>query len=97
MQRSTSSTSQLIHLVIHLVLPVLVAQRSGGCAALSGRVAAKPPGTPGLPFAGISTLPAGRAACDDAHAVMMSLVSVLLALPAIIAHLYGAGRAARAG
>jgi multidrug resistance protein, MATE family len=29
--------------------------------------------------------------------VMMTLVSVLLALPAIIAHLYGAGRAARAG
>jgi len=26
MHRSTSSTSQLIHLVIHLVLPVLVAQ-----------------------------------------------------------------------
>jgi MatE len=124
MHRSTSSTSQLIRLVIHLVLPVLVAQTSGGCAALSGRVAAKPPGTPGLPFAGISILPAGRAACDDAHAVidtamawrlsaidlasvgiaasitatvMMTLVSVLLALPAIIAHLYGAGRAARAG
>jgi hypothetical protein len=29
--------------------------------------------------------------------VLMTLISVLLALPAIIAHLYGAGRAAQVG
>ncbi|MGA8146645.1 MAG: hypothetical protein WB870_03605 [Gallionellaceae bacterium] len=34
MERSASSTSQSIHLVIHLAWPVLVAQPSGGCAAL---------------------------------------------------------------
>ncbi len=66
----------------------------------------------------LSTLRAGRATCDDAHAVidtamagrlsaialspvgiaasimatvLMTLISVLLALPAIIAHLYCAG------
>lgn len=29
--------------------------------------------------------------------VLMTLISVLIALPAIITHLYGAGRAAQAG
>ena len=44
----------------------------------------------------IALSPVGIAAAIMAT-VLMTLVSVLLALPAIIAHLYGAGRAAQAG
>jgi MATE family multidrug resistance protein len=85
MERSTSSTSQLIH----LAWPVLVAQLAMMAnavidTAMAGRLSA------------IALSPVGIAASIMAT-VLMSLISVLLALPPIIAHLYGAGRGAEVG
>ena len=85
MDRSPSHTSQLIH----LAWPVLVAQ----LAIMANAV--------------IDTAMAGRLSAIDLAAVgiaasimatvLMSLISVLLALPPIIAQLYGAGRRAEVG
>src|SRR5512144_520028 len=81
----TSSTRELIH----LAWPMLVAQ-----LAMMGNAV-------------IDTAMAGRLSAIDLAAVgiaasimatvLMSLISVLLALPPIIAHLYGAGRRADIG
>ena len=89
MDRPASSTSQLIRRVIHLAWPVLVAQLALMAnavidTAMAGRLSA------------IDLASVGIAASITAT-VLMTLVSVLLALPAIIAPLYGAGRAAQAG
>ncbi|MGA8863105.1 MAG: MATE family efflux transporter [Gallionella sp.] len=85
MDRSASHTSQLIH----LAWPVLVAQ----LAIMANAV--------------IDTAMAGRLSPIDLASVgiassimatvLMSLISVLLALPPIIAQLYGAGRRAEVG
>lgn len=80
MERSTSSTSQLIH----LAWPVLIAQLAMMAnavidTAMAGRLSA------------IDLASVGIAASIMAT-VLMSLISVLLALPPIIAQLYGAGR-----
>jgi len=85
MNRSTSPTSQLIH----LAWPVLVAQLAWMAnavidTAMAGRLSA------------IDLASVGIAASIMAT-VLMSLISVLLALPPIIAHLYGAGRGADVG
>jgi len=85
MDRSTSSTSQLIH----LAWPVLVAQLALMAnavidTAMAGRLSA------------IDLASVGIAASIMAT-VLMSLISVLLALPPIIAQLYGAGRGAEVG
>jgi MATE family multidrug resistance protein len=85
MDRPTSSTSQLIH----LAWPVLVAQLAMMAnvvidTAMAGRLSA------------IALSPVGIAASILA-VVLMTLISVLLALPAIIVHLYGAGRGAEVG
>jgi len=82
MERSTSSTSQ----TIHLAWPVLIAQlpmmeNAVIDTAMAGRLSA------------IALSPVGIAASIIAT-VLMTLISVLLALPPIIAHLYGAGRGA---
>ena len=85
MQRPVSSTRELVH----LAWPMLVAQ----LAMMANAV--------------IDTAMAGRLSAIDLAAVgiaasimatvLMSLVSVLLALPPIIAHLYGAGKRADIG
>ncbi len=85
MERSTFSTSQLIH----LAWPVLVAQFAMMAndvidTVMAGRLSA------------IALSPGGIAAAIMATA-LMTLISVLLALPPIIAHLYGAGRGADVG
>ncbi|MGC2458966.1 MAG: MATE family efflux transporter [Gallionellaceae bacterium] len=85
MDRSPSSTSQLIH----LAWPVLVAQLAMMAnavidTAMAGRLSA------------IDLASVGIAASIMAT-VLMSLISVLLALPPIIAQLYGAGRRADVG
>ncbi|HEY8887301.1 MAG TPA: MATE family efflux transporter [Gallionella sp.] len=85
MNRSISSTSQLIQ----LAWPVLVAQLAWMAnavidTAMAGRLSA------------IDLASVGIAASIMAT-VLMSLISVLLALPPIIAHLYGAGRGADVG
>ena len=85
MDRSASPTSQLIH----LAWPVLVAQLAWMAnavidTAMAGRLSA------------IDLASVGIAASIMAT-VLMSLISVLLALPPIIAHLYGAGRGADVG
>jgi MATE family multidrug resistance protein len=85
MDRSTSSTSQLIH----LAWPVLVAQLAMMAnavidTAMAGRLS------------DIDIASVGIAASITAT-VLMTLISVLLALPPIIAHLYGAGRGAEVG
>ncbi|MGO8756281.1 MAG: MATE family efflux transporter [Gallionellaceae bacterium] len=85
MDRSASSTSQLIH----LAWPVLVAQLAMMAnavidTAMAGRLSA------------IDLASVGIAASIMAT-VLMSLISVLLALPPIIAQLYGAGRRADVG
>jgi MATE family multidrug resistance protein len=85
MDRPTSSTSQLIH----LAWPVLVAQLALMAnavidTAMAGRLSA------------IALSPVGIAA-SIMSTVLMTLISVLLALPPIIAHLYGAGRGADVG
>ena len=85
MDRSTSSTSQLIH----LAWPVLVAQLAWMAnavidTAMAGRLSAIDLASVGIAAAIMAT-------------VLMSLISVLLALPPIIAQLYGAGRGAEVG
>jgi multidrug resistance protein, MATE family len=85
MDRSPSSTSQLIH----LAWPVLIAQLAMMAnavidTAMAGRLSA------------IDLASVGIAASIMAT-VLMTLISVLLALPPIIAHLYGAGRGADVG
>ena len=85
MDRSASPTSQLIH----LAWPVLVAQLAWMAnavidTAMAGRLSA------------IDLASVGIAASIMAT-VLMSLISVLLALPPIIAQLYGAGRGADVG
>src|ERR1019366_2751772 len=83
MDRSTSSTSQLIH----LAWPVLIAQLAMMAnavidTAMAGRLSAIDLASVGIAASIMST-------------VLMTLISVLLALPPIIAHLYG-GRFIRA-
>jgi multidrug resistance protein, MATE family len=85
MDRTTSPTSQLIH----LAWPVLIAQLAMMAnavidTAMAGRLYA------------IDLASVGIAASIMAT-VLMSLISVLLALPPIIAQLYGAGRGAEVG
>ncbi len=85
MDRSTSHTSQLIH----LAWPVLVAQLAIMAnavidTAMSGRLSAVDLASVGIAASIMAT-------------VLMSLISVLLALPPIIAQLYGAGRRAEVG
>jgi MATE family multidrug resistance protein len=85
MDRSASPTSQLIH----LAWPVLVAQLAMMAnavidTAMAGRLSA------------IDLASVGIAASIMAT-VLMTLISVLLALPPIIAQLYGAGRRAEVG
>jgi len=85
MDRYTTSTSQLIH----LAWPVLVAQLAWMAnavidTAMAGRLSAIDLASVGIAAAIMAT-------------VLMSLISVLLALPPIIAHLYGAGRRADVG
>jgi MATE family multidrug resistance protein len=80
-----SSTSQLIH----LAWPVLIAQLAFMAnavidTAMAGRLSA------------IDLASVGIAAAITAT-VLMSLISVLLALPPVIAHLYGADRSADVG
>ena len=85
MQQPTSSTRELIH----LAWPMLVAQ----LAMMANAV--------------IDTAMAGRLTVIDLAAVgiaasimatiLMSLISVLLAVPPIIAHLHGAGQRAEIG
>jgi MATE family multidrug resistance protein len=85
MNQSASSTRELVH----LAWPVLIAQ----LALMANSV--------------IDTAMAGRLSAIDLAAVgiaasilgtvLMSLISVLLALPPIIAHLYGAGQSAHIG
>ena len=85
MQRSTSPASQLIH----LAWPVLVAQLAMMAnavidTAMAGRLSAVDLASVGIAASIMAT-------------VLMSLISVLLALPPIIAQLYGAGRRAEVG
>ena len=85
MTRPASATSQLIH----LAWPVLVAQLAMMAnavidTAMAGRLSAIDLAAVGIAAAIMAT-------------VLMSLISVLLALPPIIAHLYGAGRHADVG
>src|SRR5512135_1994389 len=85
MDRPASPTSQLIH----LAWPVLVAQLAMMAntvidTAMAGRLSA------------IDLASVGIAASITAT-VLMSLISVLLALQPIIAHLYGAGERAQIG
>ncbi|MHB1236282.1 MAG: MATE family efflux transporter [Gallionella sp.] len=85
MNRPASPTSQLIH----LAWPVLVAQLALMAnavidTAMAGRLSAIDLASVGIASAIMAT-------------VLMSLISVLLALPPIIAQLYGAGRRAEVG
>ena len=85
MQRPASSTRELLH----LAWPVLIAQLAmmGNAVidtAMAGRLSAIDLAAVGIAAAIMAT-------------VLMSLVSVLLALPPIIAHLYGARRCADIG
>ncbi len=85
MDRPPSSTSQLIH----LAWPVLVAQLAWMAnavidTAMAGRLSAVDLASVGIAASIMAT-------------VLMSLVSVLLALPPIIAQLYGAGLQADVG
>ena len=85
MDRTPSPTSQLIH----LAWPVLVAQLAWMAnavidTAMAGRLSAVDLASVGIASAIMAT-------------VLMSLISVLLALPPIIAQLYGAGRRAEVG
>lgn len=85
MDRSASSTSQLIR----LAWPVLVAQLAMMAnavidTAMAGRLSAIDLASVGIAASIMST-------------VLMTLISVLLALPPIIAHLYGAGQRADVG
>lgn len=85
MERSTSSASQLVE----LAWPVLVAQLALMAnavidTAMAGRLSAVDLAAVGIAAAIMST-------------VLMSLISVLLALPPIIAHLYGAGQQTEVG
>ncbi|MGA7594904.1 MAG: MATE family efflux transporter [Gallionella sp.] len=85
MSRSVSPASQLVH----LAWPVLVAQLALMAnavidTAMSGRLSAIELASVGIASAIMAT-------------VLMSLISVLLALPPIIAQLYGAGRGAEIG
>jgi MATE family multidrug resistance protein len=85
MDRSTSPASQLIH----LAWPVLVAQLAMMAnavidTAMAGRLSAIDLASVGIAAAIMATL-------------LMSLISVLLALPPIIAQIYGAGRRAEVG
>lgn len=85
MNRSASPTPQLIH----LAWPVLVAQLAWMAnavidTAMAGRLSAIDLASVGIAAAIMAT-------------VLMSLISVLLALPPIIAQLYGAGRGAEVG
>jgi MATE family multidrug resistance protein len=85
MDRPASSTSQLIH----LAWPVLIAQLAMMAnavidTAMAGRLSAIDLASVGIAASIMST-------------VLMTLISVLLALPPIIAHLYGAGRDADVG
>lgn len=85
MDRPTSPISRLIH----LAWPVLVAQLAWMAnavidTAMAGRLSAIDLASVGIAAAIMAT-------------VLMSLISVLLALPPIIAQLYGAGRRAEVG
>jgi multidrug resistance protein, MATE family len=85
MHRPTSPTAQLIH----LAWPVLVAQLAMMAnavidTAMAGRLSAIDLASVGIASAIMAT-------------VLMSLISVLLALPPIIAQIYGAGRRAEVG
>jgi len=85
LEHSTSSTSKLIH----LAWPVLVAQLAMMAnavidTAMAGRLSAIDLASVGIAASIMST-------------VLMTLISVLLALPPIIAHLYGAGQRADVG
>jgi MATE family multidrug resistance protein len=85
MNRPASPTSQLIH----LAWPVLVAQLAMMAnavidTAMAGRLSAIDLASVGIAASIMST-------------VLMTLISVLLALPPIIAQLYGAGRRAEVG
>jgi MATE family multidrug resistance protein len=89
MDRPTSPTLQLIQRVIHLAWPVLVAQLAMMANAvidtvMAGRLSAIDLASVGIAAAIMST-------------VLMTLISVLLALPPIIAQLYGAGRSDEVG
>ncbi len=80
MERHTSSTRELLH----LAWPVLIAQLAMMAnavidTAMAGRLSAVDLAAVGIAASIMST-------------VLMSLISVLLALPPIIAHLYGAGQ-----
>lgn len=85
MDRPISSTSQLIH----LAWPMLIAQLAMMAnavidTAMAGRLSAVDLASVGIAASIMAT-------------VLMTLISVLLALPPIIAHLYGAGRGAEVG
>src|SRR5512139_3646763 len=85
MERPASPTRELLH----LAWPVLVAQLAMMAnavidTAMAGRLSA------------VDLAAVGIAASITAT-VLMSLISVLLALPPIIAHLYGAGQRAEIG
>ena len=85
MERTASPTSQLIH----LAWPVLIAQLAMMAnavidTAMAGRLSAIDLASVGIASAIMAT-------------VLMSLISVLLALPPIIAQIYGAGRRAEVG
>lgn len=85
MQPTASSTRELLH----LAWPVLVAQLAVMAnavidTAMAGRLSAIDLAAVGIASAILGT-------------VLMSLISVLLALPPIIAHLYGAGQRAEIG
>lgn len=89
MNRPASPTPQLIQRVIHLAWPVLVAQLAMMAnavidTAMAGRLSAVDLASVGIASAIMAT-------------VLMTLISVLLALPPIIAQLYGAGRGAEVG
>lgn len=85
MERTASPTRELMH----LAWPVLVAQLAVMAnavidTAMAGRLSAIDLAAVGIASAILGT-------------VLMSLISVLLALPPIIAHLYGAGQRAEIG
>src|SRR5512139_1267601 len=85
MERPASPTRELLH----LAWPVLVAQLAMMAnavidTAMAGRLSAVDLAAVGIAAAIMST-------------VLMSMISVLLALPPIIAHLYGGGQQAEIG
>ena len=85
MDRPASSTSQLVH----LAWPVLVAQ-----LAMMANAVIDTPMAGRLSAIGLASVCINASIMTTA---LMTLISVLLALPAIIAYLYGTGRARRMG